>query len=142
MQQSQRNVLFGGLAVVVLGAAGFFLLRPGGGDVPEIGDEIKIYGRCLAGEWEGYVTHPRGERAPYDAEGCPERAVYPLFYCQTCKRRFVPNLVRLSADEPYGVPRVVVCPADGSGMVMPYYPGFIDESEIVGDLPWPKWRDE
>lgn len=140
MSQSQRNVLFGAIAIVaLLGALYFF--TAGSKRQVEIGRSLTTYGRCLACEYEGFVTFPLGQIAPFDCKECGETAVYGLYYCSECKKRFVPMLQREGVDGPLRPPQpplVVICPACHGSQVTGYVPELFAD-ECKGHLAWPEW---
>jgi len=136
MAQGQRNLLFGGLAIVVLVLAGVFFVR-GQKTTSEVPDTYSIYGVCLACKAEGQTSFAHDERAPHRCDACDEMAVYPWYYCLDCQKRFVPNLYRRDPDGPLRVPRGATCTGCGSSNVTQYIEGMY---KPVGDVtPLPAW---
>lgn len=137
MVGGRRNLALVGLAVAGFAGAALFLLRSQPG-VPAIADRFTIHGACLACKHEGRVDYKRGELAPHPCPACREAAVYPLFYCPHCKKRFVPRIWRIDPAQPPRMPLVVSCPRCGAADIAPFIPGGMVE-EPLGDLPWPPW---
>jgi hypothetical protein len=133
----RRNVLFGTLGVVAV-ATLIFLLVVRRGAAPTIAADFTVFGKCLACEYAGDVNYPRNERAPYACPQCQEHAVYPLYFCNDCKLRFIPELVRSQVGEPPRLPREIRCPSCDSTNWMSCDPRLMTE-EPAGDAPWPRW---
>lgn len=133
----RRNVLFGALAVVVVAAAIILLVRSRT-DAPEIGATAAYYGKCLACPFEGEVKHAAGEYAPHKCPDCAKASFYPLYYCEECNIRFVPNLVRLEPGGPLRVPDRIQCPVCNGPNCLAFIPKFVTEP-LKGDAPWPDW---
>lgn len=133
----RRNVLFGVLAVVAIVAVIMLMVRRGSTG-PQIGTSAACYGKCLACTFEGEVKYPGDEFAPHTCPQCDKAGVYSLYYCEACKLRFVPTLVRLEPGGPLRVPDRVQCPVCGSPNWALYLPKLMSEGP-KGDAPWPEW---
>jgi hypothetical protein len=141
VSQSQRNVVFGAIAVVALAVAAYLFISNSGGQA-EIASELRTYGRCLACSYESFIDYNRNQIPPFPCPDCSETAVYSLYYCYDCHKRFVPNLEKIDADgppRPPVPPLVVLCPQCRGDTVMAFIPDKMGE-EPQGDLPWPDWR--
>ena len=74
---------------------------------------------CLACRQHVQLQPRLTEPVPYVCPLCNQQAVYPLFKCRHCGKRFVPNLVRREGELP-GMPVVPVCPSCGGADVGGY----------------------
>ena len=109
MNQQTRNFVLGAVAIVALGAAAFLYARGSGGG-SMLPREYKMKGVCLACQKEGEYTIAARTAAPYKCKECGKEAVYPFYYCFNCKKRFVPDLVRLQPGGPLRLPPETKCP--------------------------------
>ncbi|MBU0641366.1 MAG: hypothetical protein KKB50_21105 [Planctomycetes bacterium] len=137
MAQNRRSLLLGGVGVaaIVVAAVMFF---GGYGRAPSLPDEYGSACVCLSCKEEVKVTYGRDEYPPFTCPLCSAQSAYPWLYCQNCKHRFVPDLVRPDPDGPLRVPGHPVCRKCGSGNVGSYAAGMPGQ-EPVGDAPLPDW---
>ncbi len=117
MNPKQRNALLAAVAVVLLAVAGFRMLRSSGNAIENI-RTYTGYGVCLACKQESVVSYGVNESQPLRCEACGEQAFYLWWYCNECKYRFIPDLVRKPGQppRPNPYPRCTHCGcADVSG---------------------------
>lgn len=141
MNEGQRNILMGGVAIILIGGAvAVFALRGGGNT--KLPTDSTIYGVCLACEEDVTTTQPLGAIAPYPCPHCDKQAVYPWMYCFDCNRRFVPDLVRPDINGPLRMPGYPKCPCRGcrSDYVGQYDPEMPNQNPVA-DVPLPKWSE-
>lgn len=141
MSQSQRNVLLGGIAVVLIAVAAVVYAtrtRPSF----RVPDQFGFKGVCLACSQESDATQAANESPPALCPHCGKAALYPWFFCYDCQKRFVPDLVRPQSDGPLRLPAWPKCPCRGcrSGNVGPWDPE-MPTQQPVGDVPLPKWEE-
>ena len=141
MSKRQRTTLLGAVGIVAILAAGIVFFSSGRGAAPAIGKEFTTYGICLACKHEAQISYPRDEYPPHRCPSCGKQAFFPLFFCETCKKRFVPELVRSQATGRLRLPDAVsTCPGCGGGDLSLFIPEAQAEKP-VGDLPWPQWQE-
>lgn len=138
MDQRQRNVLLGAVAVIALVVAGW-MFSSSGEDLRSI-DQYTDYCACLNCDWEGLVTHSSREQDPFICEQCDHESVHYLYYCNECRSRFIPQLIR-GSDGKWHVPRGATCISCESADVSTYLP-FFHEDQYVGDIIRPKLPEE
>jgi DNA-directed RNA polymerase subunit RPC12/RpoP len=133
----RRNLLLGGLAVVLLALAAYlYFSRAGtGADLP---DQYTINAVCLACQQEARITASMGERQPLVCPHCGERAAYSWYYCFNCNKLVIPNLEPAPGGGPPRIPIIPHCPICGAevGSYMPEDPLQKPTSEHA---PLPKW---
>ncbi len=139
MSPGARKLLYAILIVVGLGTTAFMFLRQRPARLAVDADRLVVHGVCLACREEGAAAAPWGEQAPYACPKCQVKGVYPWWYCQECRRRFVPALVERDAGEPLRLPAVVACTGCQSAYVSPYLPEHAQLEPPVGDVPPPAW---
>ena len=135
MSKTHKNLLFAGLAIVLLVVAGY--RQVGYASREGLPTQATTNSICLACQKEVAVTAEITDRPPWVCPLCGERAVYPWIYCYRCKMRFVPELVRYPGQPPK-MPAIPACPKCGrteTGACLADDP----EQPVEGDLPLPKW---
>ncbi len=137
MDQQKRNVAIAVVAVVIIAFAGYRVLTARSGGAMKFPDEFTAAGICLNCKQETTITFHPGEKPPYHCEGCGEDAVYPWWFCNDCKYRFIPELIRKPGQPPRPTP-YPVCTHCGCADVSGWDP---DNPYQVpqGDAPLPKW---
>ncbi|MFO0838806.1 MAG: hypothetical protein U1D55_09785 [Phycisphaerae bacterium] len=92
---------------------------------------------CLACRKSSEMTWCPPQKPPFECPHCAQRAFFPWYFCNGCRKRFVAPAVRNEAGDPV-TPEKLNCPACGSPDVTP-----VDltntEQKPAGDLPLPKW---
>jgi predicted RNA-binding Zn-ribbon protein involved in translation (DUF1610 family) len=134
---SRRNLILGGVAVVILGVAAVLYVTRAGSGKAELPTQALTYGVCLACQQDVEVAHGMTEQAPFVCPKCGARAVYPWFYCLECKKRVVPHLEKVAGADYPVLPVVPVCPACGASRLRAYRPDI--GIETSGDAPLPPW---
>lgn len=140
MEKPQRNLILGGVAVLLLAIAAFVTFGGfgRGGEVPR---ENVSYCVCLATGEEITVHHRLDEHPPFACGENGPRAAYPWLYCYDCNMRFVPELIRHRDTGEFVYPSHPVCPNCGSTSCGAYVPG-LPTQDPVGDCPLPPWPPE
>ncbi len=138
MEMRQRNLLLGGGAVIVVAVVMILIAARSGGSAT-LPKAFTVHGICLACQKESDVTQTLGTYAPFKCLHCGKSAVYTIFFCRNCKKRFVPDLVRPDPAGPLRLPMGARCPACGSTDVCQYDAAMPDQHP-VGDAPWPAWQ--
>jgi DNA-directed RNA polymerase subunit RPC12/RpoP len=137
MNASQKNLLLIGITVAALAGAGVLFYRSSGG-ATSAPSTFAISGACLECSKMSRGTYALGEHEPYACPHCQKSALYPLYVCSDCQKRFVPQLVRAAPGEPWRLPHSPRCSACDSATVGAWDPELLPESELKGDLPLPK----
>jgi DNA-directed RNA polymerase subunit RPC12/RpoP len=137
MRVSNRDLVLGGLAVLLIAAAAVLYATWAGSAKAQLPRSATTLGVCLACKQECAVSHGTAEVAPFECPNCAERAVYPWYFCLDCKKRFVPALVSGPEDEYPRVQPFASCPACGSPRVRGYLSAM--EPQVAGDAPLPPW---
>ncbi len=138
MTTSQRNGLLVGSAVVALAVAAVLFAR--GRTAGQLPSQYTTRGICLACQKESESRHALTDIPPFVCPHCGKAAVYPWYYCYDCKKRFVPDLVRMEPGRPLRVPTWTSCPCPNcrSAQVTQWDPSF--QGQAAGDAPLPKWE--
>jgi DNA-directed RNA polymerase subunit RPC12/RpoP len=137
MDNAKRNLIFGIVAVALLGFAGYRLFSTTRNPI-RLPEDITTYGVCLACGQDAIVGHKLRANAPFECQRCGEMAVYPWYYCYDCMRRFVPPLGRDNPNEPAHVLPMPRCTACGCRAVAPYDPERPDQAPVE-DVEPPEW---
>lgn len=138
MNESTRKWAGIAVGVVAVGLAVYFFSR-NTGDKDKYPRQLTVDGVCLACKQEVKARIKAvSDFAPYDCPNCKEMAVYPWFYCDNCRKRFVPELIPGAGhDGKPALPAAPKCSGCRSNLVMQYIPGF--SPPPAGDAPLPKW---
>lgn len=134
MNSNQKNAVMGGLALVVLGIAGYLFFRPT--ETVTFPSTKRIDGVCLACKAEQNTTADLTSPPPFVCDSCGSSAVFSWMYCNACKKRFIPHITMQD-----GVPKLPVIPACtgcGSTNTTQYATDDPDQAP-VGDVALPKW---
>lgn len=138
MSDTTRKWAALGIAVVAITLATILFLR-NASDHRKYPQELTVDGVCLNCKQEVKArVQATSDFAPYDCPSCKDTSVYPWFYCDNCRKRFVPELIPGAGKN--GKPALPIapkCTACKSNLVLQYIPGF--SSPPVGDTPLPKW---
>jgi hypothetical protein len=131
-----KNIILGAAAVVILGLAVFlyFWRSPG----PSQFNEFVTPAVDLETGQELRVTYKLGERAPFVNPATGKRTVYPWYFCQDCRKRFVPDLVPSADGGPPRLPAIPICPLCGGSRTGGWMREDPDQAEPAGDAPLPK----
>lgn len=130
--EQKRNLVLGGLAVVVLAGAGYFFFS---GKKPAAQLETYNYrGACLACKQSVDGTMRYDEQFPLKCAKCSKAAVFPWYYCYACKHRFIPPPAQDGGKLhlPIG-PACAKCKSTNVGQFDPE----LGTQQPVGDLPPP-----
>lgn len=138
MTKQQKNVALGGVAVLLLAAAGFRFYRVATSE--SVPAQIEANAVCLACQQEVAIQAGLADRPPWKCPRCGQQAVFPWMYCAHCRVRFVPQPER-KPDGSWGLPVVPVCPKCGGAEVGSYLGEAMDQVP-EGDLPLPPWPPE
>ena len=138
MNPAVRNCLYGLIILAGAGGAGYMLFGRTKENVAVNAAHFSVDGMCLACKSETKLSVPREEEAPHRCPKCGQQAVYPLWYCEDCKKRFVPVLERRDPNGPPRMPVSVACPNCRGQSVAPYIPEAQLETP-AGDQPLPPW---
>jgi DNA-directed RNA polymerase subunit RPC12/RpoP len=136
MEQSKRNMLLGGVAAILLAFAGYRVFFGATGK-PELPDMYTSYGICLACGQEATVVHSKDQREPFHCEACGHDAVYSWWFCDDCRYRFIPELIRRPGEPPRPTPFPVCthCNCKGVAGWDPENPNMVPE----GQAKLPEW---
>ncbi len=137
MSDSAKKSLLVVAALAAVAVAGVMLMRSDSGSGGNLPQQYSIDGVCLKCHESGQFSYSAKQDQPLVCPKCGERAVYSWFYCNACKKRFVPKL-QVRADGVAVIPMVPACPACGSTDATP----FIQEDptqQPAGDTPLPAW---
>ena len=103
MENSNRKVWLTIISVTVLVVAGYRLIFGSTGK-PKLPDTYTAYGICLACKQEATILHQKDDPQPFLCQGCGEQAVYTWWYCNDCRYRFIPELIRTPGEPPHPTP--------------------------------------
>jgi DNA-directed RNA polymerase subunit RPC12/RpoP len=103
MQQSKRNLWLGGIAVVLLAFAAYRVFSGTSGK-PDLPDRYTGYGVCLACGQDLTVVYEKDQAQPLRCDACGEEAVYLWWFCNDCRYRFIPELIREPGQPPRPTP--------------------------------------
>jgi hypothetical protein len=136
MAQSKRNTWLGIIAAILIAFAGYRLFF-GASQRVDLPDTFTGHGVCLACEEESLIVYQKGEREPFPCEACGQRSVYAWWFCDDCRHRFVPELVRQPDEPPRPTPfpYCTRCGCRGVAGWEPDNPYMAPE----GDAELPKW---
>jgi hypothetical protein len=137
VQENKRQIVLGGVAIVLLVVAGWYWFARASGP-PAPSSTFTLDGICLACGKDVTATYKAGEGQPATCPLCGKRAVYGTFYCYNCKQRFVPELEPRPGGGPPKMPMIPVCPTCGGTNVA----GYIQqdpEHAAAQRGPLPKW---
>lgn len=139
MTYQQRNIVLGVISAVCLVAA-LIVFLSNRGQNRVMADEYITLCVCLACQQECDIRHGPLELVPFTCPNpdCGEAAVYPWYFCNDCKRRFVPQPLMREPGGPLRPPATITCTACGSVSITPYAPEWLKE-EPIGDAPLPRW---
>lgn len=134
---STRNVVLGCTTAILLGVAIYLSLR---GDTKQrtIPKQATAECVCLSCKQRSVANYSIREIAPHACPKCGQQALYPLLYCQDCKKLFVPNLEHRADDPLPRFPVVPACFACGSTRTGQHIPGMADQ-QPTGDPVLPKF---
>ncbi|MEW6252777.1 MAG: hypothetical protein AB1716_19245 [Planctomycetota bacterium] len=136
MSSHVSKTLVGILALGIVGGAVYFAQR-GRARPPHQPEHLRIVGVCLACGKDVEATLAIDELPPAACSSCNQRAVFPLMYCQACRKTFVPRLVKAHdgawRSEPYPS-----CTGCGAGGAIAYEPAWIEQPP-AGRIALPKW---
>lgn len=137
MSGQTRNLLLGGLAVTITGAAGYFFFSNRGSSGAVSATTYEFRGACLACKQPVQTTQHFDENFPLKCPKCGQAAVYPWYYCYQCKKRFVPELDRSGSGPPRVPmgPRCTACGSDNVGLWVEK----MTTQQPTGDATLPKW---
>lgn len=138
MSESTRKRATLGVSIVVIGLAVYYSVR-NSSNRDKYPQELTVDGVCLACKHEVKARiKATSEFAPYECPLCKEVAVYPWFYCDNCRMRFVPELIPGAGhDGKPALPASPKCTSCKSNLVTQYIPGF--HPQPAGNAPFPKW---
>ncbi len=140
MSNAKKNLMLGGGAVVLLAAAGVLLLTRGGtGAQAKYPTGYVVHGVDLETKAELTINATNKQGAPFVNPATGKRTVYPWFFCEECRVRFVPELVA-RPDGPPKLPMIPACPKCGKSGT-PWAPEFEEQAEPAGDAPLPTMPD-
>ncbi|QOJ15344.1 MAG: hypothetical protein HRU75_12190 [Planctomycetia bacterium] len=131
-----RNVALGVFALLALGVAAFLVFGRRGSSGADFATRVMINGACLACKKDVSAEFKSLDIAPYPCPHCRQSAVFPKFFCVSCKRVFVPV-----PDRSSGTPRIPQsprCTACKSTYTQGYYPG-LEIQQPKGEAPLPPW---
>lgn len=137
MNESKRNTVFIIVSLLLIGFAGYRLMtaNKAAAIVPK---EFVGEGVCLACKQEVTLKYDSGELPPFECPACGEKAAYLWMYCNECRHRFIPELVRLTPDAPPRPKPYFDCPNCGCTSYTNYRPD--DEMQhVAGDAQLPHW---
>ena len=134
MNDSTKSAVLGGVALVVLGGAAYLFFKPRA--AVSFPTRYTIEGVCLACHAQDRVDAKLTDPPPHRCSKCGQSAIFGWYYCQDCKKRFVPNPVK-SADR-ISLPVIPSCGGCGSQRVS-QYASDDPEQTPAGDAPLPKW---
>lgn len=132
-----RNLVLGGIAIVLFAVAGYVFLRPAGGKI-RLPDEYQYRGICAACKSEVMGKYSKHEHEPYQCPACSERAAFLWRYCSVCHKRTLPELVKPAEGGPKTVPAMPLCPVCRCFDLSPFDPDRPDQAP-TGDNPLPRW---
>jgi DNA-directed RNA polymerase subunit RPC12/RpoP len=136
MASQQRQGILAGVVVVLVVVAGvIYYVRSAEKTKPL--PKTQIDGVCVACGKEVQLETEPGNVPPLVCPYCKERTVYAWWYCENCKKLFVPRLI---ASERSGPPRPEmrpVCPGCGSHTVLGYTAAVTLGYQPEGRLPLP-----
>jgi hypothetical protein len=136
MGKGKKNLLLGGAAVVLLGAAGVSLVTRTGSARAKFPTGYVVQGVDLETKTDVTIHATNKETAPFVNPATGKRTVYPWFFCEECKWRFVPALVPSRTGGPPKLPMIPACPKCGRSGT-PWSPDFPEQAETTGDAPLP-----
>jgi hypothetical protein len=136
MSAGKKNLVLGVGAVVILAAAGVVLLTRGGGPQAKYPTGYVVQGVDLETKADVTIHASNKETAPFVNPATGKRTVYPWFFCEECKWRFVPALEPSRTGGPPKLPMIPACPKCGKPGT-PWSPDFPEQAEPAGDAPLP-----
>jgi hypothetical protein len=132
-----KNIGLAAVAIVLLGVAGVsFFARGGCKSGAELPSVRRLHCVDLKTGGEYTIEAPMDRVAPFANPSTGELTLYPWYFCNDCKYRFVPAPVP-SPNGPPKLPAIPSCPHCGSSNCGTWVPE-IYESEKVADAELPK----
>ena len=136
MASSARQTVLGGLVVVLLVAAGvIYYVRSTHKPGPPAPTHVD--GVCVACATDVQEDVPAGTALPLICPHCKEQTVYAWWFCEDCKKLFVPKLIQRKTGGPPQPDRQPACPGCRSAKVMTYTAARMLDYQPVGRLPLP-----
>jgi hypothetical protein len=136
MSSGKKNLLLGAAVVALLAAAGVILVTRGVGGGAKYPSGYVVHGVDLETKAELTIHATNKEGAPFVNPATGKRTVYPWFFCEDCRIRFVPDLVPRPDGGPPKLPMIPACPKCGKSGT-PWSPELPEQAEPAGDAPLP-----
>jgi hypothetical protein len=129
-----KNVALALAAILAFGLAAFFFTRDTA--KPSFA-RMKAHGLALDTKQELAVEFGPSEPPPWVNPATGQRTVYPFWFCEKCKYKFVPQLEPNPAGGPPRVPMAPRCTHCGDEHVGSWIPEVSEPA--AGTAPPPKW---
>lgn len=139
MSSAKKNLVLGTAAVVLLLAAGVLLVTRGGSAQAKYPTGYVVQGVDLETKTDVTIHATNKEVAPFVNPATGKRTVYPWYFCEDCKLRFVPALVPSRTGGPPKLPMIPACPKCGHSGT-PWSPEDPEQATPAGDAPLPELR--
>jgi hypothetical protein len=136
MSTGKKNMVLGAAAVVLLAAAAALVFTRGGSARAKYPTGYVVQGVDLETKADVTIHASNKETAPYVNPATGKRTVYPWFFCEECKWRFVPDLVPRPGGGPPKLPMIAACPKCGRSGT-PWMPEDPEQAHPAGDAPLP-----
>ncbi len=136
MSAGKKNLVLGGGALVLLAAAAVLLVTRGGGAQAKFPTGYVVHGVDFDTKTEVTIHATNKDAAPYVNPATGKRAVYPWFFCEECRLRFVPALEPSRTGGPPKLPMIPACPTCGKAGT-PWSPEDPEQAQPTGDAPLP-----
>ncbi len=133
---ARRNVILVVAAVALLGAAVLVYALRTREDL-SLPSSYAVYCACLETKQEVAITAKLTDPLPFANPTTGRRTVYPWWFCNDCRYRFVPAPVPDSHGGPPKPPMMATCPHCGSSSTGSWAKGLPDMDNPAGDCPLP-----
>jgi hypothetical protein len=136
MTAAKKNLLLGVGVAVLLAAAGVLFFTRGGNAQAKYPTGYVVQGVDLETKADVTIHATNKESAPFVNPSTGKRTVYPWYFCEECKLRFVPALVASKTGGPPKLPMIPACPKCGHSGT-PWSPEDPEQATPAGDVPLP-----
>jgi hypothetical protein len=132
-----KNLLLGAAAVVMLALAVYIYRTRPPADA-QYPTECTVSTVCLETKEEVSVTSKMTERAPFVNPKTGRRTLYPWYFCNNCKFRFVPTPIPSSDGEAPRLPIAPTCPHCGAQSACSWDQSSPSQAKPAGTAELPK----